>query len=310
MGNGGGGVRSIAEENLDSVTQRTVSENILRLRSIRGWSQADVTNHARTSLTPWKLGRVENGQRKLSASEVVELAIAFSVSPSQILLPWAAGRERIAARAVDGGQGSQTAMELQEWGMGRAYPMVLSPRTATYEAELIFSVSTSIELQQRLVEAPAPNTLATLVLDEATRRERVFAAEIHSLHEAAREHWSLDSDERRYTEQSDWTEATRFLYVADAARFFKLRERFHVHRTASQLGSFESVDTAPIRDLQEETSHILGDVGALFGTLRNRAGIEIVPSDPFDLASPQVVKWIRWPEFEPIPLGNAESAGD
>lgn len=58
-------------------------EKIIKLREERGWSQAELAR--RINMNNTALNKVEKGTRKLSSSELSELASAFNVTTDYLL---------------------------------------------------------------------------------------------------------------------------------------------------------------------------------------------------------------------------------
>lgn len=71
-------------------TNRTVGENVRRVRSQLGMTQADVVRTLDANGHPIPLssiGRIESGDRRVEVDDLLALSIALGVSPLALLLP-------------------------------------------------------------------------------------------------------------------------------------------------------------------------------------------------------------------------------
>ncbi|MCD7137246.1 helix-turn-helix domain-containing protein [Limosilactobacillus balticus] len=123
--------------------------NIIRLREERGWSQAELAR--RINMNNTALNKVEKGVRKLSSSELDELASVFNVSTDYLL-----GRSKeekepyyeltdkekkdIALQAEKLMEGIESGENLNFYG---------EPATEEQKERLLIAVQTAMEMNKR-----------------------------------------------------------------------------------------------------------------------------------------------------------------
>lgn len=84
---------------LPGPTSKRVSENIERLRKLRGLSQAQLANKLTKAGRPMldtAISKIERGTRRVDVDDLVALALALNVSPAALLMPEAANSQKIA----------------------------------------------------------------------------------------------------------------------------------------------------------------------------------------------------------------------
>ncbi|MCV7090070.1 helix-turn-helix domain-containing protein [Mycobacterium interjectum] len=72
-------------------TGKTVTRNVRRLREARGLSYAGLSRRLadmRREIPPLGLRRIESGERRVDADDLVALAIALGVTPITLLMPY------------------------------------------------------------------------------------------------------------------------------------------------------------------------------------------------------------------------------
>lgn len=75
-----------------------VAANVRQLRQARGLGLAELSTRMSAAGQPVSLGalsKVENGDRRVDADDLVALAVALDVAPSRLLLPTTAGDEPV-----------------------------------------------------------------------------------------------------------------------------------------------------------------------------------------------------------------------
>ena len=123
--------------------------NIIRLREERGWSQAELAR--RINMNNTALNKVEKGVRKLSSSELDELASVFNVSTDY--LPGRSDKEKepyyeltdkekndIAIQAEKLMEGIESGDNLNFYG---------EPATEEQKERLLIAVQTAMEMNKR-----------------------------------------------------------------------------------------------------------------------------------------------------------------
>jgi transcriptional regulator with XRE-family HTH domain len=72
-------------------TGKTVAENVRRIRDeVRGWSTYELSrklSEAGRPIAPSALAKLERGERRVDAGDLVALAVALEVNPSALLFP-------------------------------------------------------------------------------------------------------------------------------------------------------------------------------------------------------------------------------
>ncbi len=94
-------------------------ENVRRLRERRGMSAADLAaalTIAGRSMQPGAVGKIERGERRLDADDLVALALALGVHPSALLLPPQAGDEEVPLTSTTSAPG----WAVWQWAHGQA----------------------------------------------------------------------------------------------------------------------------------------------------------------------------------------------
>ena len=123
--------------------------NIIRLREERGWSQAELAR--RINMNNTALNKVEKGVRKLSSSELDELASVFNVSTDYLLgrsdkekEPYYELKEKekndIAIQAEKLMEGIESGDNLNFYG---------EPATEEQKERLLIAVQTAMEMNKR-----------------------------------------------------------------------------------------------------------------------------------------------------------------
>lgn len=115
--------------NAQAPTLLSIRENLRRLRKLKGLRLVDLEGliEPGTTLTAPTLGRIESGERDISAVELMHLAIALQVTPNDLMFPWPGTAERDATIPVNGVSGSHTSFgELSDWWRKGKYPRVPS----------------------------------------------------------------------------------------------------------------------------------------------------------------------------------------
>ncbi|WP_344969966.1 helix-turn-helix domain-containing protein [Salinactinospora qingdaonensis] len=106
-------------------TGKQVSANLHRLRTTRGLTVRELArrltdNHGR-SWTPGAVSRVESGQRRVDADDLMALALALNVAPTALLLPPDAEGET----QITGAAGPLPSAHVWRWADGQ-WPLTWS----------------------------------------------------------------------------------------------------------------------------------------------------------------------------------------
>ncbi|MER5468046.1 helix-turn-helix transcriptional regulator [Streptomyces sp. NPDC002685] len=118
-------------------TGKTVAENLIRLRKVRGLSTrqlATALEERGRSLSPSGVTRMEKAERHVTADELVALAAIFRVNPSALLLPLKDGPEESIEIT---GVGSVAAGDAWDWVDGER---PLATKTGDLDALLDFDL--------------------------------------------------------------------------------------------------------------------------------------------------------------------------
>lgn len=103
-------------------TGETVRENVKRYREGQNLTYADLSRRLADLERPIAtlgLSRIEKGERRVDADDLVALAAALRISPTTLLMPRAQGeKEEVTATAV----APMRALQLWDWITARSYP--------------------------------------------------------------------------------------------------------------------------------------------------------------------------------------------
>lgn len=112
-------------------TGREVRRNIQRLREVKGLTKRDLSERVRAAgrpIPPLGISRIEAGDRRVDADDLVALAVALGVNPSALLLPPVADLDEIEVT----GFGSVAAALAWQW-MDGVMPLTRSGATPNDE---------------------------------------------------------------------------------------------------------------------------------------------------------------------------------
>jgi transcriptional regulator with XRE-family HTH domain len=98
---------------------RRVGDQVRRVRSERGWTQADLSRQLRAVGRPIpvaSVGRLESGDRRVDVDDLLALAAALDVSPLALLLPFTDAPT--AEVDLPGARGRLSAFDAWLWALG------------------------------------------------------------------------------------------------------------------------------------------------------------------------------------------------
>lgn len=298
----------------------TIRRNLRNLRAMQSLTLVDVIARigGTTTLTPLLLGRIEAGDRDISAVELMQLAVALQVSPNDLMLPWTQTEMRSSPIASGVDPETCRPQDLFEWSQNGLYPRrphALTQKASAIEGQALTDALADPASTARLADDPNPRTYAAVLSTHLQRRFRPIYLSVAQVYDHVAD-WLPDADPRsRYKvnlphevlekehPSSTWKRLQKHKTWEpnDVGSFNKALEGVQaVLLTLKAIetedlhdSEFATIDTnVELGDWLLETKRIFTHMQSVLNALAITVGIQIVPF----LEGEQHKTRVSWPE--------------
>lgn len=185
----------------DAPTLATIRTNLRNLRRMQGLTQEGLINRLGddSSINLLALSRIEQGERDISAVELMQLAVALLVTPNDLMFPWPGSSDPVKKPPISGADYEYCKIEdVQAWWRHGKYPKMepdqaIARKGASIEGQALADIMRDDMAASHLAMDSSPNNYQYVIMQFIWARYDRLYKELDQLQTSAFD-WLPDLD--------------------------------------------------------------------------------------------------------------------